>query len=311
VSTLRTTEPSIRSRWLGRRLRELREDRGFTLRHAERTVGLRFAEIKAAELGVHLLQLSQIAALLELYGVYVQEERDLLLELARDVRHLDRWEDHIDAPPLSPTMLDFLWLESRARTIRCYSPTLVPDLLQIPDYAEAVARQNSNTAAFPREAVWWGRACKERQQILDGAPPGTLHAVIAEVALYRPPGRSPGVLVRQLHHLAHSTLLHVSIQVLPSTAPYLPGMGGSITVFDLVQPRGLIAAVHSLNDPVIYQEWHAAQHGQALERLSRAALTPEASAQLIAEVAERLSKEEEKKCHRSESSSCGRYGRRR
>ncbi|MDQ7903076.1 DUF5753 domain-containing protein [Phytohabitans sp. ZYX-F-186] len=294
MTTLRTAEPSLRSRWLGRHLRASREDHGFTLRYVERTLGVPYAEIKAAEQGAHLLQVSQVAAVLELYGVCDKEERDLLLELARDVRHLHRWENHVDAPLLTPAMLDFLWLESQARFIRCYSATLVPDLLQLPDYAEAVAQQRIGPTAFPREAAWWGWACEERQRVLSGSPQATIRAVVAEAALHRPPGRVAGVLRRQLHLLAErSTWPHISLQVLPASASYLPGMDTSFAVFDLGQPRGSVATVHGLTDPTIHEERCAAQYGQAFEQLSQAALDSAASAAVIAEAAERSPKREE------------------
>jgi hypothetical protein len=272
---------------LGRQLRELRESRGFSLRHAERVTGVPFGEIKAAEYGTHVLQTGQVGALLELYGVGDKEERELLLELARDVRYLRRWKNRADAPPLSAAVLDYLWLESRARHIRSYSATLVPYLLQLPEYAEAVAKQSNGPAA------WWGWACIERQRVLD-CPPQTLHAVVAEAALCRPPGRSPAVLRRQLHHLAEVTnMSNVTVQVLPTTVPYLPGMDGSFAAFELMPPYGPAAAVHDLTDPVIHEQGRAERYADVFEQLSKAALDEAASADLIAEAAKRSSNREE------------------
>jgi transcriptional regulator with XRE-family HTH domain len=286
VSTLRTAEPSLRSCWLGRHLRALREDHGFTLRHVERMAGVTYGAIKAVEQGVHQIQVSQVAALLELYGVTDKEERDLLLELARDVRYLHRWENRADAPPLSAAALDYLWLESHARHIRSYSATLVPDLLQLPEYAEAAAEQSNGPAA------WWGWACMERQRVLD-CPPQTLHAVIAEAALRRPPG-PPTVLRRQLRHLAEVTNMpNVTVQVLPTTVPYLPGMDGSFAAFELVPPFERAAAVHDLTDPVIHEQRRAEQYADVFEQLSKSALDETASADLIAEAAKRSANREE------------------
>lgn len=293
MSTLRTVEPSLRSRWLGRWLRVLREDRGFTLRHVAELADLRLAEIKAAELGTHLLEVSQVEALLGVYGVCDQYERYRLVNLARIARHLRRWEGPVEAPPLSHEVLDCLWLESHAVHIRCFSATLVPDLLQLPEYAEEVARQASGTAVSPAHAPWWGWACAERQQALYGPPLTTFRVVVAEAALHRPPGSSSAVVCDQLHHLVDALRLpQLMLQVLPTTAPYLPGTDGSFTVFEPVPPHPRVAVVHALTGPLINEE-RVELYADVFEQLSKAALDPAASADLIAKAAERSSNREE------------------
>jgi transcriptional regulator with XRE-family HTH domain len=286
VSTLRTVEPSLRSRWLGRQLRALREDRGFTLRHVAELTGFRLAEIKAAELGTHLLDVSHVEALLELYGVRDQFAKHRLVNLARIARQLRRWDGPVDAPPLSQETLDCLWLESHAVHIRCFSATLLPDLLQLPEYAEAVARR---AAVSPAHVPWWGWACAERQQALYGPPLTSLRIVVAEAALHRPPGSSSAVMRDQLHHLADAPHLpQLTLQVLSPSAPYVPGMGSSFTIFEPMPPHPRVAVVHALTGPLIHEE-QAELYAEAFDQLSQAALTPEASADLIAEAAKRSS----------------------
>jgi len=287
VSTLRTVEPSLRSRWLGRWLRALREDRGFRLSHVANMASVRLAEINAAEHGTHLLEVNQVEALLELYGVSDQYERYRLVNLARVARHLRRWEGFTDAPPLSRETLDCLWLEAHAVHIRCFSSTLVPDLLQLPAYAEAVARQATGTAVSPAHVSWWGRTCAERQQALYGPPLTTLRVVVAEAALHRPPDSSAVVVRDQLHHLVDAPRLsQLTLQVLPTAVPFLPGMDGSFTVLEPVPPHPHAVVLHALTGPLIHEE-HAELYAGAFEQLSQAALTPEASADLIAEAAKR------------------------
>jgi transcriptional regulator with XRE-family HTH domain len=289
VSTLQTVEPSLRSRWLGRWLRALREDRGFMLRHVADMTGVRLAEINAAEHGTHLLEENQVEALLELYGVSDQYERHRLVNLARVARHLRRWEGSADAPPLSRETLDCLWLEAHAVHIRCFSATLVPDLLQLPAYAQVLVRQAGGTAVPPEHASWWEWACTERQQALCGPPLTSLRIVVAEAALHRPPGSSSAVVCDQLHHLVDAPRLpQLTLQVLPTAAPYLPGMDGSFTVFEPVMPHPHAVVVHALTGPLIHEE-HAELYAEAFEQLSQAALTPETSADLITEAAKRSS----------------------
>jgi len=123
--------------------------------------------------------------------------------------------------------------------------------------------------------------------VLD-CPPQTLHAVLAEAALHRPPCRSGAVLRQQLHHLADvSGMPNVTLQVLPTTAPYLPGMDGSFALFELVPLRGPVAAAHILTDPFVHEGQRAEEYARMFEGLSRAALDPSASAALIAGAAKR------------------------
>jgi hypothetical protein len=287
MSTLRTVEPSLRSIWLGRHLRALREDRGLMLRYVERMAGLPFAEIRAVERGEHTIQVEQVGALLELYGVRDLEEREVLLDLARDVCRLRRWEGRPDAPPFRQNALDYLWLESRAREIRCYSATLVPELLQVPEYAEAAGQQYCDELTASHHASWWAWACAERQRVLDGLPQ-TLQAVVAEAALRRPPGQSDTALRQQLCHLADvTTMPNVTLHVLPTTAPYLPGMDGSFAVFELFPSRGPVAAVQTLTEPFIHEGQRGQEYAEMFKQLSGAAMDPAASAVLITNAAER------------------------
>lgn len=293
MSTLRTVEPSLRSRWLGRWLRALREDRGFMLRHVANMASLRLAEIKAAELGTHLLEVNQVEALLELYGVSDQFDRHRLLNLSRTARYLRRWEGSTDAPRLSGGMLDCLWLEAHAVHIRCFSSTLVPDLLQLPAYAEAVARQAAGTAVSPAHVSWWGRACAERQQALYGPPLTTLRIVVAEAALHRPPGSSAAIVRDQLHHLVDGPRLpQLTLQVLPTAAPFLRGMDASFSVFAPVLPHPRVAVAHALTGPVFHEE-HAELYLNVFNQLSRVALNETASGDLIADVAKQSSEGKE------------------
>ncbi|BCB85522.1 helix-turn-helix domain-containing protein [Phytohabitans suffuscus] len=95
-------------------MRELREDRGFTLRYVSERLGLAYAEVKAFEHGGRVFQHGEVIGLLDLYGVYETGERERLFALARDTFRMSRWENDFDAPQLDTSLLDSLWLESMA-----------------------------------------------------------------------------------------------------------------------------------------------------------------------------------------------------
>ncbi|MDQ7911147.1 Scr1 family TA system antitoxin-like transcriptional regulator, partial [Phytohabitans sp. ZYX-F-186] len=146
--------PSLRARLLGERLRVLRVGRGLTLRHVSACVGVDFSAARLLEHGQWRAHYTQVLALADLYSVYESGERDFLLRLARDVFRLPAWEGDFNAPELDVSMLDALWLESMAEEIRCYDAVLIPDLLRIPEYAEAVVRREHETQAAQAELTW-------------------------------------------------------------------------------------------------------------------------------------------------------------
>jgi hypothetical protein len=83
-----------------------------------------------------------------------------------------------------------------------------------------------------------------------------------------------------------SNLPNVTVQVLPTSVPYLPGMDGSFVAFELVPPYGQAVAVHDLTDPVIHEQRGAERYADVFEQLSKAALDEAASADVIVEAAE-------------------------
>ncbi|GAA4736669.1 helix-turn-helix domain-containing protein [Phytohabitans rumicis] len=278
---------SLRSRWLGQQLRQLREDRGLTLRFVADGLGVEYAEVAAHEHGRHMFHHGKVAALLDLYRVYDDVERDHLLRLARDAFRLPRWEDDFHAPALDVSRLDFLWLESVADRIRCYSTTLVPDLLRTPSYVEAVVRRESPPMIADEQVRWWVRAFCDRQQILNAATSTEVQAVIAEAALRRPVGGAANTLQVQLAKTADGG--SVQARVLPATATYLPGMDGSFTVFELPKPYpNAVACTPHLGGVAIHQERATKWYADVFDRLWRVALPPQDAATLIADAADLL-----------------------
>lgn len=281
-------EPSLRARLLGVRLRALREDRGLTLRYVSQYVGADYTHVREVEHGIRTAHHVEVAALLDLYGVYEQAERGFLVGLARDAFRLRAWEDDFDAPHLDASTLDGLWLESASERTRCYSATLIPDLLCTPAYAEAVVPRLHGSQA---PALGWRiQAYGLRQSaVFDRHPAVDVQVVIAEAALHRRVGNVGETWRAQLARLAKGDEPDVQVRVLP-TAAYVPGMDGSFTVFELPHKYIPAVACRPHLDSVVIHEGRAGQwHADAFDRLWEAALPAAHSAQLIAGLMEDLS----------------------
>jgi len=280
---------SLRSRWLGRRLRELREDRGLTLKYVANFLGVEFADLAAHEHGRQVFVFDKVAALLDLYGVYDRVERDHLLGLARHVFRLPRWQDDFAGPDLDVSILDFLWLESVAQRIRCYGPVLMPPLLRTPEYVEAVVRREVKDVS-DAQVGWWVRANRDRQQALDNGRVTSVRAVLDESVLRRPVGGATSTLSGQLEHLAKlGRGNRIQVRVLPPEAGYVPWTDGWFTVFELPEPYPqLVASTGHHRSVAIHEGPVAEQYAGMFDQLWDAAATHSESAVSAGRVASDL-----------------------
>jgi len=275
-------ESSLRSRWLGGRLREQREDRGLTLKYVANVLGVQFADLAAHEHGRQVFVFDKVAALLDLYGIYDRVERDHLLGLARQVFRLPRWQDDFAGPDLDVSMLDFLWLESVAQRICCYGPVLIPELLRTPEYVEAVVRRETKDVS-DTQVGWWVRIYRDRQQALDHGRVTSVRAVLAESVLRRPVGGPTGTRPGQLEHLAKlSRSDRIQVRVLPAEVGYVPWADGWFTVFELPEPYPQrVACTGHARGVAIHEGAVADGYAGMFDRLWDAATTQSESAALI------------------------------
>jgi hypothetical protein len=255
-------------------LRELREDRGLTLKYVANFLGVEFADLAGHEHGRQVFVFDKVAALLDLYGVYDRVERDHLLGLARQVFRLPRWQDDFAGPDLDVSMLDFLWLESVAQRIRCYDPVLVPALLRTSEYVEAVVRRE-RAPVSDDQVGWWVRTIRDRQQALANGRVTSVRAVLAESVLRRPVGGPDGTLPAQLDHLAKlGRSDRIQVRVLPPEAGYVPWTDGWFTVFELPEPYPRpVACTGHLRGVAVHEGPVAEEYAGMFDQLWNAATT--------------------------------------
>jgi transcriptional regulator with XRE-family HTH domain len=133
--------------------------------------------------------------------------------------------------PVPTWFEDWLEAEHEAHTLRIWSPTLIPGLLQAAEYARALFLA---AGADEDSADGMVGARLERQSILDRADPPHAVVVLDESVLHRLIGSS-AVMADQLAHVASaSERLHVSVHVLPATGANAGLSGG----FDIASADG-------------------------------------------------------------------------
>ncbi|MBV9856829.1 MAG: helix-turn-helix domain-containing protein [Streptosporangiaceae bacterium] len=228
----RSAGPTVQRLVLGGHLRRLREDHGITLEQAADAIRGSHSKISRMEHGRVGFKERDIADLLTLYGVTSGEEREALLNLAREANTPGWWQAYSDILPhwVEP----YFGLEAAASFIRSYQVQFVPGLLQTEGYAHAVIRLG--TAISEEEIARRGEVRVSRQEILSRPNPPRLWAVIDEGALRRPIGGKEVVREQIRHLIDMADHPAVTLQILPFQVGAHPAMGGPFTILRFAEP---------------------------------------------------------------------------
>ncbi|MEV7387604.1 MULTISPECIES: helix-turn-helix transcriptional regulator [unclassified Streptomyces] len=276
--------PAVRRRKLGAELRMLRTGAGLTSGEAARLVGWHQSKVSRIETGASGVKPADVRLLLDAYGVIEGQLRELLLVLAgsEDTAGRHHWW-HAYRGVLPPTYRDFISLESQASAMRTLETSVVPGLLQTPEYARAVTRVAAE--GLDDEAL---DALVEvrlaRQDVLRNEPPLELSAVLDEAVLRREVG-GPGVMARQLERLVEAARLpQVRLQVLPFAAGAHVGITGPFVIFSFPSTSDLdVVVLDQLTSSLYLERKEDLQaYAEAFNTLQIHALSPEDSLDYIA-----------------------------
>ena len=279
--------PAVRRRKLGAELRALRAHAGLTSGEAARLVGWHQSKVSRIETGASGVKPADVRLLLDAYEVSDLQTRDMLLVLAgsEDGAGRHHWW-HAYRGVLPPTYRDFISLESQASGMRTLETSVVPGLLQTPEYARAVTRaavggldddpdERLNALVQVRLA---------RQDVLRSNPPLELSAVLDEAVLRREVG-GPGVMARQLERLIEAAHLpQVRLQVLPFAAGAHIGITGPFVIFSFPSTSDLDVVVldHLTSSLYLERKEDLRAYTEAFNTLQIHALSPEDSLDYIA-----------------------------
>lgn len=277
--------PAVRRRQLGAELRTLRGLAGLTSSEAAAKVGWHQSKVSRIETGRSGVKTPDVRLLLEAYDV---EDPHLVERLAAlggsDDAGAGRhhwWKAYRDLLPA--TYRDFISLESQASWLRTLETSVVPGLLQTPDYARAVTR--AALGGLPEEQV---NALVEvrlaRQDVLRADPPLRLSVVLDEAVLRRPVG-GQRVFAGQLARLRETAHLpHVRLQVLPFSAGEHVGLIGPFVIFSFpnIADLDLVVLDHLTSSLYLERKEDLQAYTEAFNSLQVQALSPEDSTDFIA-----------------------------
>ncbi|GGT99049.1 helix-turn-helix domain-containing protein [Streptomyces coeruleorubidus] len=276
--------PAVRRRKLGAELRALRTSAGLTSGEAARLVGWHQSKVSRIETGTSGVKPSDVRLLLDAYAVADTQLRELLMMLAGsdDSGGRQHWW-HAYRGVLPPTYRDFISLESQAGAMRTLETTVVPGLLQTPEYARAVTKAAVEGLSEDRlDTLVEVRLA--RQDVLRADPPLELSAVLDEAVLRREVG-GPGVMARQLERLVEAARLpQVRLQVLPFAAGAHIGVTGPFVIFSFSSTSDLDVVVldHLTSSLYLERKEDLQAYTEAFNALQIHALSPEDSLDFIA-----------------------------
>ncbi|WP_326560466.1 helix-turn-helix domain-containing protein [Micromonospora sp. NBC_01796] len=270
---------TARARRLGIALRSYREAAGLTLERAAEEINSTRSTLSRYENALSLPSPATVRALLTHYNV----DGDALkgtIELAKEAKKPGWWVSY--SYLLDRKTADFIALESEATSIQSFEPSLVPGLLQTPDYIRAIMRGGPHVLTDDgiEERV---DIRLNRQKRLTATPdPLVLDAVIDEVALLRKVG-GHDVWAEQLEHLIKiSEIPHITIGVIPLIAGYHRGTRGSLHILEFGREDQPLASVETVAGQLSFDTTPELDTCmKIMQHLRTVALSPEASCELI------------------------------
>jgi transcriptional regulator with XRE-family HTH domain len=274
--------PTVRRRRIAAELKRLREERGLTLDHAAKELGVARSTMSRIENAQVSVRPGDVRTLFELYGL---ESSDVaaLVQVARDARQRGWWQAYSDVLPSWFEV--YVGLEQAASEISTFETSLVPGLLQTADYARAVIEAELRDA--PPTEVDRRTELRMKRQHEESHP--ELWVVLDEAVIRRVVG-GPPTMRAQLERLAEDA--------------EAPGLTLQIVPFDVGAHASMISSFSILtfpemaDPPVVYLESRAgslyvegsgAHHYVRIFRTLQAdAISPKASIEMLRDAAKTM-----------------------
>jgi len=273
--------PTVRRRRLGSELRKLRDASNLKLEEVAAELGVAPSTLSRIETGKAPTKSAYLNQMLEMYGVTDPAQRQVLVDMAREGHRKGWWSAFDDVLPSGFDI--FVGLEAETTGIRSYENSVVHGLLQTKDYARAVLRElQPRLSAEQIERQVDLRMA--RQGRLDDEPSLDLWVIHDEAVIRRMVG-GPEVMKAQLRRMLEETLPGMTLQVLPFASGAHAGLRGPFSILEFPdRTDSRVAHVESVGGFLyLEKEREVRSCADAFDRLRAAALSPVASADLIAQ----------------------------
>lgn len=277
-------DPNVQRRRLRTALRKHREDADFTQREAVAALEWSPSKLIRIEAGNQGVSVTDLRALLQLYGVTDQDTIATLTTIARATRSKPWWHEYRDI--VSPQFAEYLGYESSASSLRTFHPFLLPGLL----HTEAYATELLDVLGDPERTRRIVKLRTKRQMQLFADPALSIEFILNEEALYRwISGRQ--AIQRQLQHVRDvGQRPNVTLKIVPFSAGVHPGLCGPFTTVCIEDVGEQLVFLEGISGDQLIKDdsTHVRRYDRYAAELNRLALTPEDSDALLKEQIGRL-----------------------
>lgn len=270
--------PTVGKRQLARELRCGRESANLTLDQVAEELDWAKTKVHNYENGRWTRgNLTDLRALLNLYGITDPQRQTSLENLMRDAKKRGWWVTYGDA--LEGALPAF---EDEAAQINSYEPVFIPGLLQTREYAHCL--MSAYAFLTPEDIELKVEARMRRQEILERETPPAMTFVIEESAVQRMFG-TPEVFAPQIQHLITTAeeASHVSVQIMPLRSGLHGALGSSFVILDFADYYDL-SIVHTetaTNSAYLESKQEVALHRTMFTHACGSALSPDESSALL------------------------------
>lgn len=275
------TSPPVRQRELGKRLRDLRNQHGFTVEYVAEQLLCSATKISRLETGARRPSPRDVRDLCGLYNVDAATSAEFM-ELARATREPVWWTQYEDLN-LDP----YLGLEQDAVVITSYTMYYVPALLQTEEYARAIIK-----AIAPKmdPDIYKERVearMRRQERVLEKENRPRYRVLIDEGVLRRRVGGAPTMSAQLDKILMTESQGKVTVQVVPFDIGAHAAQDSNFILFEFGEETSLspVVFVEGLRgNQYLHKPADIARYKEAIEYLRDSALSPRASVQLVTEI---------------------------
>lgn len=285
--------PVVTSALLRGELVRLRKERGLTQEHVAEQLEWSPSKLIRVEGGRSSITKVDLDALMDIYGVTSESQRERMQALNRGARERGWWDRY--RAELRPAYLNYVGYEAGASFIRQFQASVVPGLLQTSRYAQELAAITVDDQDKIDSVV---RLRLLRQsELAKRMPPPRQYYVLDEAVIRRHIGirHDPAIMPDQLRHIAAKARDNerVTVRVIPFGAGAHAGLSGG--PFTLLEFEGNLPDILYLDagrdvismtggdDPSV------GEYADAFEKLLGGALSVDESIDFMLNVAEEMS----------------------
>lgn len=278
--------PAVARRRLRLALRRSREARELTQGQVADALEWSLSKVQRIESGEVSVSSTDLRALLGELGI---DDPDVIGQLAQDAKISRKrvsgwWDQPRYRTHLTPGLMQLIQFESQATTIRCFSSTAVPGVLQTRRHADAVFEfWNRDIAEMSDEqrAVRLEVRMRRHGHVFDRPEPPTYLLVLDESVLHREVG-GPEVMAEQLQQLlGHIAAGKVVLRIVPFAKATVV-MVGPFVILDLETEEDAVLYRESwLRDEIVHTAESLTRHRWMFDEMWRHSYSEERSVRLV------------------------------